>query len=106
MSRLTSDGTAEPVSRDQILRRERGQGNNINFPCSAYHEQDRQPYPVDQYSAKICNGHNLFSAFLYYLLVLPCDGPKNDVNIHTTYIHWKECSAHELKIHRSADTSA
>ena len=31
MSRLTRDGTAEPVSRDQILRRERGQGN-INFP--------------------------------------------------------------------------
>ena len=26
MSRLTRDGTAEPVSRDQILRRERGQG--------------------------------------------------------------------------------
>ena len=31
--------TAEPVSRDQILRRERGQGKNI-FPCSANHEQD------------------------------------------------------------------
>ena len=34
MSRLTRDGTVEPVSRDQILRRERGQGN-INVPCSA-----------------------------------------------------------------------
>ena len=34
MSRLTRDGIAEPISRDQILRRERGQGN-INFPCSA-----------------------------------------------------------------------
>ena len=42
------DGTAEPVSRDQILRRERGQGN-IKFPCSADHEQDWQPYPVDPY---------------------------------------------------------
>ena len=31
MSRLTRDGTAKPVSRDQILRRERG---------SADHEQD------------------------------------------------------------------
>ena len=30
MSRLTRDGTAEPVSRDQILRRERGQGK-LNF---------------------------------------------------------------------------
>ena len=27
MSRLTRDGTAKTVSRDQILRRERGQGN-------------------------------------------------------------------------------
>ena len=31
MSRLTRDATAELVSRDQILRRERGQGN-IHFP--------------------------------------------------------------------------
>ena len=49
MSRLTRDGTAEPVSRDQILRHTRGQGN-INFPCSADHEQDWQPDPVDPYS--------------------------------------------------------
>ena len=55
MSRLTRDGTAEPISRDQILRHERGQGN-INFPCSADHEQDWQPYPVDPYSA-ICDDH-------------------------------------------------
>ena len=50
MNRLTRDGTAEPVSRDQILRHARGQGN-IHFPCSADHEQDWQPYPVDPYSA-------------------------------------------------------
>ena len=31
MSRLTRDGTPEPVSRDKILRCERGQGN-INLP--------------------------------------------------------------------------
>ena len=55
MSRLTWDGTAEPVSRDQILRHARGQGN-INFPCSADHEQDWQPYPVAPYSA-ICDDH-------------------------------------------------
>ena len=52
MSRLTQDGTAEPVSRDQILRYERGQGN-IHFPCSANHEQDWQPYPVDPYSCYV-----------------------------------------------------
>ena len=46
MSRLTRDGTAEPISRDQILKHARGQGD-INFPCSADHEQDWQPYPVE-----------------------------------------------------------
>ena len=39
MSRLTRNGTAEPVSRDQILRRERGQGR-FHFPCSGDDEQD------------------------------------------------------------------
>ena len=53
MSRLTRDGTAEPVSRDQILGHARGLGN-IHFPCSADHEQDWQPHPVDPYSA-ICD---------------------------------------------------
>ena len=55
MSRLARDGTAEPVSRDQIIRPERGRGN-IDFPCLADHEQDWQPYPVDPYSA-ICDNH-------------------------------------------------
>ena len=53
MNRLTRDGTAEPVLRDQILRHARGQ-RNIHFPCSADHEQDWQTYPVDPYSA-ICD---------------------------------------------------
>ena len=55
MNRLTWDGTAEPVSRGQILRHARGQGD-VHFPCSADHEQDWQPYPVDLYSA-ICDDH-------------------------------------------------
>ena len=45
MSRLTQDRTAKSVSRDQILRRERGQGN-IDFPCLDDHEQDWQLYLV------------------------------------------------------------
>ena len=53
-SRVMRDGTAEPVSRDQILRRERGQ-ENIHFPCSAGHVQDWQPYPVDPYSCYMCD---------------------------------------------------
>ena len=55
MSKLTQDGMAEPVSRDQILRRERRE-RNIHVSCSADHEQDWQPYPVDPYSA-ICSDH-------------------------------------------------
>ena len=53
MSRLTRDVTSKPVSRDPILRRERGQGN-VHFPCSADHEQDWQSYPVDPHPA-ICD---------------------------------------------------
>ena len=62
MSRLTRDGTAEPVSRDQILRHARGQGN-IHFPCSADHEQDWQPYPVDPYSA-VCDDHTYIRTYI------------------------------------------
>ena len=50
MSRLARDGTAEPISRKQIIGRERGQVN-IHSPCLADHEQYWQPYPVDPYSA-------------------------------------------------------
>ena len=42
MSRLTRDGTAEPVSRDQILRC-KGEQGNIYFPCSTNFELDLQP---------------------------------------------------------------
>ena len=63
MSRLTRDGTAQPISRDQILRRERGQGN-IHFSCSADHEQDWQPYPVDSYSCYMCD-----HTFTYYVII-------------------------------------
>ena len=61
MRRLTRDGTAEPVSQDQILRRERGQ-RNINVPCLTDHEQDWQPYRVDPYSA-ICDDHTYIHTY-------------------------------------------
>ena len=57
MSRLKRDETAEPVSRDQILRRERGQGST-HFPSSADPEQDSQPYPVDPYSCYTVPAHS------------------------------------------------
>ena len=52
MSRPTRDGTNEPISWDQILRREREQGN-IHASCPADREQDWQPYLVDPYSVII-----------------------------------------------------
>ena len=52
----------------------RGQGN-VHFPCSADHEQDWQPYPVDPYSA-ICDDHTyihtyiLLCTIIYYYILL------------------------------------
>ena len=73
MNRLTRDGTAEPVSRDQILRHAQGQGN-VHFPCSTDHEQDCQPsYPVDPYSA-IFDDHT----YIYTYIPERCIG----LNVH------------------------
>ena len=58
---MTRDGTAEPISRDQILRCECGQGN-IDLPSSADHVQDGQPYPVDPHSCSMCD----FTSWLFY----------------------------------------
>ena len=72
MSRLTRDGTAEPVSRDQILRHARGQVN-VHFPCSADHEQDWQPDPVDPYSA-ICDDHTYIHTYIHTAESPPAQG--------------------------------
>ena len=53
ISRLTWDGTAEPVSRDQILRRKQTRIRKCPFFCTANHEQDWQPYTADPYSCFI-----------------------------------------------------
>ena len=45
------DRPAEPNSRDQILKREQGQGK-FRFPFLADHKQDWQPHPVDAQSAE------------------------------------------------------
>ena len=69
MSRLTLDGAAGPVQRDQILRRERGQGNTY-FPCSADHVQDWQSYPVDPYSCYMCDHICIQAAVSYHLFFM------------------------------------
>ena len=63
MSRLTRDGTAKPVSQDQIIWRKREQGN-IHIPCPAYHEQGWQPYPVDPYSAMSHDHRHIHKEYL------------------------------------------
>ena len=45
---------------DIMVHSKRGQGN-IHFSCSADHEQDRQPYPVDP-SPAICDDHTYIAA--------------------------------------------
>ena len=49
MGRLTRNETAKPVSRDEVFRRGRRQGEKY-LPCSAHHEQDWEPCPVDPYT--------------------------------------------------------
>ena len=55
MSRLTRDGTAEAVSRDQILRHARGQGNII--------------FPVQLTTSRIGNLTRLIHTLLYVMTI-------------------------------------
>ena len=55
MSRLTRDGTAEPISRDQILRHARGQGNII--------------FPVQLTTSRIGNLTRLIHTLLYVMTI-------------------------------------
>ena len=56
MSRLTRDGTAEPVSRDQILRHARGQGSIV--------------FPVQLTTSRIGNLTRLIHSLLYVMTIL------------------------------------
>ena len=55
MSRLTRDGTAEPVSRDQVLRHARGHGNII--------------FPVQLTTSRIGNLTRLIHTLLYVMTI-------------------------------------
>ena len=54
MSRLTGTGRLN-TSRETKISGAYGDRRIFIFPCSADHEQDWQPYPVDPYSAIICD---------------------------------------------------
>ena len=51
--RLPRGATAKPVSRETEFSGANGDREIFSFLCSADHDQDWQPYPVDPYSA-IC----------------------------------------------------
>ena len=73
MSKLTRDGTAEPVSRGQILRGKRGRQRIIHFPCSAAdHEQDWQPCPVVGaiHTNIVLHTHTARCSYTYIVLLL------------------------------------
>ena len=93
MSKLTRDGTAEPVSRDQILRRERGQ-RVIHFPCSAAdHEQDWQPCPVVRaiHTNIVLHTHTAVVTHTYiYIYINICILYNNSVNRARMYISPKK----------------
>ena len=72
MSGLTRNGTAEPVPRDQILRRE-GRQRKVRFPCSADHEEDWQPYPVDPYSAESADHKYIHTYNEISVLLIPSE---------------------------------
>ena len=69
-------GTSEPVSRDQLTRRERGKGKN-NFACMTDHAQDWQSYSVDPLSA-VCDDYtaSIVTANTLLLTGPHASGPK------------------------------
>ena len=68
MSKLTRDGIAEP-SRKKTKLSGANRDRNIFFSCSADHEQDWQPYPVDA-SLAICDGHTDIRKYIHRLGLL------------------------------------
>ena len=84
MSKLTRDGTAEPVSRDQILRRDRGQ-RIIHFPCiAADHEQDWQPCPAVGaiHTNIVLHTHTAVVTHTYIYICLLYNNSEPRTNVH------------------------
>ena len=80
--------TAEPVSRDQILRRERRQGEN-HFLFSDDHKEDWKPHPVDpQSDERADHKYTVFSVRL--------NTHKNDTETDTL-AHFTELELEDLR---------
>ena len=90
MSKLTRDGTAEPVSRDQVLRREWGQ-RIIHFPCSAAdHEQDWEPCPVVRaiHTNIVLHTHTAVVTYIYISIIYNNSEPCTNVYVPEQKIYW------------------
>ena len=88
MSKLMRDGTAEPVSRDQILRRKRVQ-QIIHFPCSAPdHEQDWQPCPVVRaiHTNIVLHTHTAVVTHIYICILYNNSEPCTHVHVQIKHI--------------------
>ena len=65
---LTRDGTAEPVSRDQILRRERGQGNIHFFTSHLTTSRVGNLTRLIHTLAIICDDHTYIPWYILYVV--------------------------------------
>ena len=68
MSRLTREWTPEPVSRDQILGRERGQRKTIFF---LFQLTELEPYAVDPYDTLAILWYVVFFTFIDRASTIP-----------------------------------
>ena len=89
----TQDGTPKPVSRDQILRRGRGQGN-IHSLSSADHEQVWQSYPVDPYSDDFTYTLYLYiQQYLYTCTICTMNAAVEPIHVLSVHLYHVTVSA-------------
>ena len=83
MSKLTLDGITEPVSRDQILRRERGQRIIHNRCLAADHELDWQSCPVLRviHTNIVLHAHTAVVTHIYICILYNNSEPCTNVHV-------------------------
>ena len=84
-----------PVSKHQI-QPEYGEQGNIHFPCSADHEQDWQPYPVDPYSCYMCY-HTYIHTYFQHAYVITVVGVAREAHISWSMVTCKGSTRLELR---------
>ena len=79
LSRLTRDGTAEPVPQDQILRRERGQGKQVISPVQLTTTSRIGNLTRFILTLVICDDHT-YITYIHMICTLLADKPHAEVN--------------------------